>query len=138
MFRVNKEGFDKCYKPVMSYYECLAAFRQEGFGDIPFGEYLLMQGIVQYAASNTVSTDVIVSGLYNYSAPTPPITTEVTVERTVYSSSGLGDTIAKITHATGLDKLSELYTKITGQPCGCKDRQEVLNKLFPYGVKEES
>jgi len=29
---------------------------------------------------------------------------------------GLGDTIANITHATGLDKLSDLYTKITGKP----------------------
>jgi len=52
-------------------------------------------------------------------------------------SSGLGDTVAKITHATGLDKLSELYTQITGKPCGCKERQEALNKLFPYGIKEE-
>src|SRR5271157_1363303 len=53
-------------------------------------------------------------------------------------SVGLGDTIAKITHATGLDKLSELYTQITGKPCGCAERQEALNKLFPYGVKEEN
>lgn len=52
-------------------------------------------------------------------------------------SVGLGDTIAKITHATGLDKLAEMYTKITGRPCGCQQRQEALNKLFPYGVKEE-
>jgi hypothetical protein len=53
-------------------------------------------------------------------------------------STGLGDTIAKITHATGLDKLSALYTSITGKPCGCQERQEALNKLLPYGVKEES
>ena len=52
-------------------------------------------------------------------------------------SKGLGDTIAKITHATGLDKLAELYTHVTGKPCGCTKRQEVLNKLIPYGVKEE-
>ena len=52
-------------------------------------------------------------------------------------STGLGDTIAKITHNTGLDKLSELYTKITGKDCGCTSRQEALNKLFPYGVKED-
>lgn len=52
-------------------------------------------------------------------------------------SKGLGDTIAKITHATGLSKLAEAYTRITGKPCGCTSRQEALNKLIPYGVKEE-
>lgn len=52
-------------------------------------------------------------------------------------SYGLGDTIAKITHATGLDKLANIYTNITGKPCGCQSRQEALNKLFPYGVKED-
>lgn len=51
-------------------------------------------------------------------------------------SRGLGDTVAKITHATGLDKLAELYTSLTGKPCGCAGRQDALNKLFPYGVKE--
>lgn len=53
-------------------------------------------------------------------------------------SRGLGDTIYKITHATGLDKLAEIYTKITGKDCGCSHRQEVLNKLVPYGIKEEN
>jgi len=52
-------------------------------------------------------------------------------------SRGLGDTVFKITHATGLDKLAEIYTKITGQPCGCAERQEALNKLFTYGIREE-
>jgi hypothetical protein len=55
----------------------------------------------------------------------------------VVESKGLGDTVAKITHATGLNKLAELYTQITGKDCGCKSRQEALNKLFPYGIKEE-
>lgn len=52
-------------------------------------------------------------------------------------SRGLGDTVAKVTHATGLDKLAALYTEITGKPCGCHERQEALNKLLPYGVREE-
>lgn len=52
-------------------------------------------------------------------------------------SRGLGDTVAKITHATGLDKLAELYTHVTGKDCGCQSRQEALNKLFPYGIQEE-
>jgi hypothetical protein len=52
-------------------------------------------------------------------------------------SRGLGDTVAKITHATGLDKLATLYTQVTGKPCGCASRQEALNKLGPYGITEE-
>jgi len=47
-------------------------------------------------------------------------------------SRGLGDTIAKITHATRLDKVAKAYTAITGKDCGCKKRQEALNKLVPY------
>lgn len=50
---------------------------------------------------------------------------------------GLGDTVAKITNSIGLDKLANTYTVITGKPCGCASRQEALNKLFPYGAKEE-
>ena len=40
------------------------------------------------------------------------------------SSRGFGDTIAKITKKMGM------------KPCrGCKDRQEKLNKTFPYRKK---
>lgn len=44
-------------------------------------------------------------------------------------SKGLGDTIAKVTHATGIDKLVH---KVVGEDCGCKKRQEKLNVKFPY------
>jgi ABC-type thiamine transport system ATPase subunit len=44
-------------------------------------------------------------------------------------SKGLGDTIAKITEATGIDKLVKF---IAGEDCGCDKRKEKLNKLFPY------
>tara|TARA_R100001015_G_C4428427_1_gene26483 strand:+ start:189 stop:332 length:144 start_codon:yes stop_codon:yes gene_type:complete len=40
-------------------------------------------------------------------------------------SKGLGDTIAKVTKATGLDRLAP-------KGCGCKQRQDKLNKMFPY------
>lgn len=40
-------------------------------------------------------------------------------------SKGLGDTIAKIARATRLNKLAP-------KDCGCKKRQEKLNKIFPY------
>ena len=49
------------------------------------------------------------------------------------NSKGLGDTVAKITHATGIDKLAEVAAKMLGKDdCGCKKRQELLNEKFPY------
>ena len=40
-------------------------------------------------------------------------------------SKGLGDTIAKFTKATGLNKLAP-------KDCGCKKRQSKLYTIFPY------
>lgn len=49
-------------------------------------------------------------------------------------SQGLGDTIAKITSATKLDKLAEsIATAVGAEDCGCKKRQQKLNTMFPYG-----
>lgn len=57
-------------------------------------------------------------------------------DRDTFEPRGLGDTVAKITHTEvlglSLADLAKLYTKLTGKPCGCKQRQEALNKLFPY------
>jgi hypothetical protein len=47
-------------------------------------------------------------------------------------SKGLGDTIAKITEATGIKKVVETVVKATGKDCGCGKRQDTLNRLFPY------
>jgi len=47
-------------------------------------------------------------------------------------SKGLGDTIAKITKATGIKKVVDTVAKATGKDCGCNKRQENLNRLFPY------
>ena len=44
-------------------------------------------------------------------------------------SQGLGDTIEKITKATGIDKLVKF---IAGEDCGCSERKEKLNAMFPY------
>jgi len=49
-------------------------------------------------------------------------------------SQGLGDTIEKFTTATGIKKLAD---RIPGG-CGCKARKEALNRMFPYGKKEEN
>ena len=45
------------------------------------------------------------------------------------ASEGLGDTIAKVTEATGIKKAVNL---IAGEDCGCKERQDVLNRWFKY------
>lgn len=47
-------------------------------------------------------------------------------------SKGLGDTIEKITKATGLKSLTELVSDLTGKNCGCQKRKEALNNRFPY------
>tara|TARA_R100001163_G_scaffold16689_1_gene15036 strand:+ start:201 stop:389 length:189 start_codon:yes stop_codon:yes gene_type:complete len=51
-------------------------------------------------------------------------------------SRGLGDTIAKFTHATGINSLAQIGAKAMGKKdCGCKKRQQALNKAFPYKTK---
>ena len=69
-------------------------------------------------------------------------------ERTTYSirsnsqsvkSRGLGDTIAKFTRATGIDRLVKLITKSIGmKDCGCDARRNWLNKLVPYPLWKKS
>ena len=51
-------------------------------------------------------------------------------------SKGLGDTIAKVTHATGLDKVADAVAKAAGaEDCGCNKRRKTLNEIFPYAKK---
>lgn len=53
-------------------------------------------------------------------------------------SKGLGDTVAKITKATGIDKLAKTLSKAVGaEDCGCSRRQDKLNEMFPYQNKQE-
>lgn len=47
-------------------------------------------------------------------------------------SKGLGDTIEKITTATGIKKIVDAFADVTGIDCGCDARKEKLNKLFAY------
>jgi hypothetical protein len=52
------------------------------------------------------------------------------------NSQGLGDTIAKITNFFGIDKVADAVAKLAGAPgCGCNERREMLNQLFPYDSK---
>jgi hypothetical protein len=47
-------------------------------------------------------------------------------------SKGLGDTVENFTKATGIKRLVDKAAKVTGKPCSCNKRKEVLNKVFPY------
>ena len=44
-------------------------------------------------------------------------------------SKGLGDSVEKVLKATGIDKVAK---KILGDDCGCEERKQKLNKLYPY------
>ena len=47
-------------------------------------------------------------------------------------SKGLGDSIEKITKATGIKKFVDTVNKITKKDCGCGKKKDTLNRLFPY------
>lgn len=47
---------------------------------------------------------------------------------TIETVTGAGDIVEKITKATGIKKLVEMFTP-EGKDCGCDDRKETLNKL---------
>lgn len=53
----------------------------------------------------------------------------------VRKSRGLGDTIEKITTATGIKKVVDTIAKATGKDCGCGERKKILNEKFPYNNK---
>ena len=48
-------------------------------------------------------------------------------------SKGVGDTVEKITTATGIKKVVKF---IAGEDCGCDERKKKLNLLFPYNKPE--
>lgn len=47
-------------------------------------------------------------------------------------AKGLGDSIEKITKATGIKAVVDKVKDVTGWDCKCEERKEKLNKLFPY------
>lgn len=64
--------------------------------------------------------------------PTADLLTPTLIQ--IMPSRGLGDTVAKITHATGIDRAVKA---VFGPDCGCAERQAAANKFFPYG-KDQS
>jgi len=61
-------------------------------------------------------------------------TTKTSRTETSTKSKGLGDTIEKITTATGI---KAVVKAVVGDECGCDERKEKLNKLFPYKREPE-
>lgn len=50
-----------------------------------------------------------------------------------HSDRGFGDTVARFTKATKIDKAVKAVAKAVGvEDCGCSKRQEALNKIIPY------
>ncbi|QDP61973.1 MAG: hypothetical protein GOVbin2056_56 [Prokaryotic dsDNA virus sp.] len=47
-------------------------------------------------------------------------------------SRGLGDSIEKFTKATGIKSVVNKVSEVTGKPCGCDQRRDTLNRIFPY------
>jgi|TARA_R100000935_G_scaffold46868_1_gene70522 hypothetical protein len=45
---------------------------------------------------------------------------------------GFGDTVEAITKATGIKKVVDKISEVTGRECGCEARKEALNKKYPY------
>ena len=50
-------------------------------------------------------------------------------------SKGLGDSVEKFTQATGIKSIVEKGAATLGKDCGCSQRKNKLNELFPYGKK---
>jgi len=51
-------------------------------------------------------------------------------------SKGLGDSIEKVTKATGIKTMVDTISEGLNIPCGCEGRKDALNKLFPYKNKK--
>jgi hypothetical protein len=51
-------------------------------------------------------------------------------------SRGLGDTIEKFTKKTGIKKVVEKVAN--GRDCGCSERRDTLNRLFPFNKKDKN
>tara|TARA_B100001093_G_scaffold250778_2_gene240221 strand:- start:1083 stop:1253 length:171 start_codon:yes stop_codon:yes gene_type:complete len=54
------------------------------------------------------------------------------MEKYIQKPIGFGDTVANTMHRLGVDRLAHKYSQATGKDCGCKGRQDKLNKIFPY------
>lgn len=53
-------------------------------------------------------------------------------------SKGLGDDIQKVTTALKIDSVAKKIANLMGkEDCGCNQRKEKLNQLFPYNGEKK-
>lgn len=53
-------------------------------------------------------------------------------------SKGLGDDIHKVTTALKIDRVAKKIANLMGKDdCGCNQRKEKLNQLFPYNEEKK-
>jgi len=55
----------------------------------------------------------------------------------VKKQNGLGDTVAFITHKTGVAYVVKKVSEVLDLDCGCEKRQKQLNNLIPYGKEKQ-
>ena len=56
----------------------------------------------------------------------------------IMKSQGLGDTVAKVLKFFYIDRLADKIAHMLGyEDCGCKRRQNILNRMFPYTKKKK-
>ena len=48
------------------------------------------------------------------------------------SSKGLGDDIERVTQFTGIKKAVDVVSQKLNRDCGCEQRKDSLNRIFPY------
>ena len=50
----------------------------------------------------------------------------------MHKSTGFGDTVEKFTRKTGIKTIVDHVSQGLNIPCGCEQRKNALNKIFPY------
>lgn len=48
--------------------------------------------------------------------------------------AGIGDTIARVIGPVGGEAYKTWFKRLFGKPCGCQERQDELNRRYPYPV----
>ena len=48
---------------------------------------------------------------------------------------GLGDVVENIAKSTGIKKVVDKVSEVTGKDCGCGKRKDTLNRVFPFDKK---
>ena len=48
---------------------------------------------------------------------------------------GLGDVVENIAKATGVKAVVDKVSEVTGKPCGCAERRDAMNRMFPFDKK---